>query len=125
MSEETVGIQFPLDMTSGVSGYELSDLQNSVRFNIKNIILTNPGERIMLPDFGVGVNAMLFELSSFDLLDLLQQRINQQIRQYAPYVTILELIIEPISENALNIRLKYEVDFAEILDSIDLNITNI
>ena len=46
-------------------------------------MLTNPGERIMLPNFGVGVKQALFERSSYDLLTLLQERILDQLDLYA------------------------------------------
>jgi phage baseplate assembly protein W len=55
MPKETPGVIFPLEITEDNAGYKLADLKHTVRFNIKNIILTNPGERIMIPDFGVGI----------------------------------------------------------------------
>ena len=125
MPKETPGVGFPLEITSDNAGYKLADLQETVRFNIKNIILTNPGERIMIPDFGVGIQAALFEISSFDLLEEIQNRIIQQIATYAGYVTILQLIIDPVDEQSINIKLKYEIDFAEIVDSLDIEISNI
>jgi phage baseplate assembly protein W len=125
MPKETPGVAFPLEITEDNAGYKLADLQETVRFNIKNIILTNPGERIMIPDFGVGIIQALFEFSSYDLLETIQDRILQQIGIYAPYVTILELIINPIDEQSINVKLRYEIDFAEIVDSIDIDISNI
>ena len=79
----------------------------------------------MIPDFGVGIIQALFEFSSYDLLETIQDRILQQIGIYAPYVTILELIINPIDEQSINVKLRYEIDFAEIVDSIDIDISNI
>ena len=32
-----------------------------VRQNFKNLVLTSPGERIMLPDFGAGLRRLLFD----------------------------------------------------------------
>ena len=84
-----------------------SDLKETVRFNLKNIILTNPNERIMIPDFGVGITQALFERSSYDLLELIQNRMTKQISVYAPYVTILELVLDPVEDTSLRISLKY------------------
>ena len=58
MPKETPGVGFPLEITSDNAGYRLSELEETVRFNIKNIILTRPGERIMIPDFGVGIKTL-------------------------------------------------------------------
>ena len=125
MPKEKPGVSFPLEITADNVGYRLADLQETVRFNIKNIMLTNPGERIMLPNFGVGVKQALFERSSYDLLTLLQERILDQLDLYASYITVLELTINPIDELSLNIKLKYEIDFAEIVDTFDIEISNI
>ena len=125
MPKETPGIEFPLQITGKNAGYDLADVKNSVMFNIKNILLTNPGERVMIGDFGVGINQLLFENITPDLLELIQERIIDQIDTYAPYITILDLTIRPINENALNIRLQYNIDFVEIVDFIDIDISNI
>ena len=125
MPKEKPGVSFPLEITGDNAGYKLAELNEVVRFNIKNIILTNPGERIMLPDFGVGIKQALFENSSYELLTVIQERIVEQIGFYASYLTILELTINPIDEMSLNIKLKYEINFAEIVDSIDIDISNI
>ena len=125
MPKEKPGVSFPLEITADNAGYRLADLRETVRFNIKNIMLTNPGERIMLPNFGVGVKQALFERSSYDLLTLLQERILDQLDLYASYITVLELTINPIDELSLNIKLKYEIDFAEIVDTFDIEISNI
>ena len=125
MPKETPGIEFPLQITGKNAGYDLADVKNSVMFNIKNILLTNPGERVMIGDFGVGINQLLFENITPDLLEFIQERIIDQIDTYAPYITILDLTIRPINENALNIRLQYNIDFVEIVDFIDIDISNI
>ena len=52
-----------------------------IKQNIKNIILTNPGERVMDPDFGVGVSRFLFEqVGTFETQ--LVARIRNQLTYY-------------------------------------------
>ncbi len=124
MPKDMPGLKFPLQITDENAGYELADLKETVRFNLKNIILTNPNERIMIPDFGVGITQALFERSSYDLLELIQNRMTKQISVYAPYVTILELVLDPVEDTSLRISLKYEIDFAKIVDILDITISN-
>jgi len=124
MPKETPGLKFPLQITDENAGYELAELKETVRFNLKNIILTNPNERIMIPDFGVGITQALFERNSYDLLELIRDRLVQQISIYAPYITILELLIDPVSEISIRISLKYEIDFAKIVDILDITVSN-
>ena len=125
MPKETPGVLFPLEITANNSGYELADVKESVRFNLKNIILTNPGERIMIPDFGVGIKAALFEFVTFELLDKIKQRITNQIRRYAPYITITQLLVNTIDEQSINIKMSYIIDFIQITDFIEIDVSNI
>ena len=56
-------------LINGSNGYEnnqtvLADIQQ----NLKMVLLTSPGERIMDPNFGVGMKRYLFEQNRFDAL---------------------------------------------------------
>ena len=51
------------------------DLAESVKQNVKIILLTNPGERIMSPHFGVGLKRFLFEQN----IPALASQINNKI----------------------------------------------
>ena len=45
-----------------VDGYDLiKNYVDMVRQNLKNLVLTNPGERMMDPSFGIGLRTYLFE----------------------------------------------------------------
>ena len=125
MPKETPGLVFPLDITNKNAGYDLADLKESVKFNIKNIILTNPGERIMIPDFGVGIKRALFENVTQELLNAIEIRMVEQLELFAPYIDILQLFVVPINDHTITIKLKYEIDFAEIVDFIEIDISNI
>ena len=125
MPKNMPGVLFPLTMTSDNAGYELADIREMVKFNLKNIILTNPGERIMYPEFGVGINALLFENFTPDIRDVARSTILRQISVYAPYVTLLELFIDPVEESGVRFFIKYRIEFAQIIDSFSLNISNI
>ena len=125
MPKEKPGVTFPLEITGDNAGYTAAELEETVRFNLKNIILTNPGERIMIPDFGVGVQRALFERVSIELLQNIRDRILEQVSIYADYLNVLNIQVIPIDEVSINIKLKYEIDFAEIVDTLDIEISNI
>jgi phage baseplate assembly protein W len=56
-------IKFPL-VENDISVFERADLVQTARQKLKNIVLTNPGERVMLPNFGVGIKRYLFSQNS-------------------------------------------------------------
>lgn len=99
---------------------------DSIKQNLKMLILTNPGERIMLPDYGVGLKSYLFELRSEVTMAKIENKIIEQIGKYLNIVSIQEIIVaksEEISENenSLNIRLVYYIPIFNYSD--ELNIT--
>ena len=42
-------------------------LAQNIKQNIKNLMLTSPGERVMISDFGVGLRNFLFQNNSAEL----------------------------------------------------------
>lgn len=68
-------------------------IKDAVFQNLKMLIFTNPGERIMDKNFGVGVNRFLFENFTTDTIDKLKERIRTQILSYMSYLTINKIDI--------------------------------
>jgi len=121
MSDYT--IKFPLEFNNISSGFETineENLNELVIFNLKNIILTNPGERIMDAKFGLGIKRYLFEqeTTSFEEVSF---SLKNQVKKYAPYIKILDLQIN-VLENSMSVSVRYEVPKAQISDTLDLEI---
>ena len=54
--------KLPLTLGGDNGNYKLiKTYKNLIKQNFKNLILTAPGERIMDPNFGVGIRNFLFE----------------------------------------------------------------
>jgi phage baseplate assembly protein W len=79
-----------------------------VKQNIKNLLLTIPGERVMDPDFGIGVMTFLFEETSLVKREI-KERIRNQLQKYMPYVSLKEVQVGEIDDNSLFIKIAYEV----------------
>lgn len=73
----------PLVRNQNDGPYRLTkSLRQAITQNFKNLLLTNPGERMMDPDFGVGIKRYLFELENSDLTEQISEKINQQANKY-------------------------------------------
>tara|TARA_Y100000310_G_C20431197_1_gene691546 strand:+ start:178 stop:549 length:372 start_codon:yes stop_codon:yes gene_type:complete len=72
-----------------VEGYTLNKtIKEMLAQNLKNVILTIPGERIMNVDFGVGLIKYMFENLSAGTQEKVERAIADQVRKYVPAVTI-------------------------------------
>ena len=59
------GYSAKLPLFSVDDGYALNKtVEDTVKQNLKMLMLTTPGERIMLPNFGAGLIKYLFELDN-------------------------------------------------------------
>ena len=54
-----VGVAFPLNDVNIFKGTKT--VKEQVKSNLINVLLTEPGERINIPNFGVGLKNLLFE----------------------------------------------------------------
>lgn len=87
-----ISVRLPMHR-DGESGIGLTNtISENTRQNLKMLLLTSPGERIMHMDYGVGVRRMLFEPRS-TVINLLQSRIRSQVKTYMPYITIIDIEI--------------------------------
>ena len=83
------------------------------RQNLKMLILTSPGERVMSPLFGCGARNFLFENPGD--ADLLREEIIQQARAYIPFIRITDVeVVEPGDgqgehPNTLQLFIDYQV----------------
>jgi len=116
-------VKFPLEFSSESNGFEVINeekLKELVLFNLKNIILTNPGERIFYPLFGVGIKRYLFNQENTREEEI-KFRIRKQIKSYAEYVVVEDLELS-MNDNALKIVLKYQIKKPKISDVLILDI---
>lgn len=120
----TTGIsaKLPLAYTKSDGPYLLTqDLTENTKQNLKNLIFTNPGERVMDPNFGVGFYALLFENATDDILEDLKERLFTQVGKYLPFVQILDVTTK-IEENTANLRVEYIIPTLSVSDTLNLDV---
>lgn len=60
--------------------------EEDIRQAVLLILNTNPGERVMRPDFGAGLNALVFEPLNTTTMALARHRIEQALIQWEPRI---------------------------------------
>ena len=101
-----------------------------VKQNFVNLLLTVPGERIMDPDFGVGMRTFLFELDNIRVRSEISGKIYQQAGKYIPFIEIRDIsftsqIDDPaVSPNLLFIKITYVITPLNFVDRLDISIPN-
>ena len=114
----TIGVAFPLNDVNMFKGTQT--VKEQVKSNLINLLLTESGERINEPNFGVGLKQMLFEQNPN--IELLKTKINNQIKFYIPSISLLDVKAN-FSEDQykLNIIISYIFNLDGSTDAIQLN----
>lgn len=93
--------RLPLVYNSTDGPYQLNKvLTDAIRQNLKMLILTAPGERIMIPEFGVGLHRYLFEQMTSSTFSTVSQKINEQVERYIPAINLEEVMFVTSDEDA-------------------------
>lgn len=82
----------------------------AVRQSIRNLILTNKGERPYQPNIGGDVKRLLFENMTPQTILLIKQVIEQAINLYEPRANLIDVIVSPREDqNAVSISITFNV----------------
>jgi len=116
-----IGVAFPLDEENMFSGTET--IIEQIKANLLNLLLTYPGERVNLPNYGVGLKNLLFE-QNIDL-ESLKETIQNQINFYIPNIKLKNIALgESEDKHTLIISLTYIYILDNTEQSIQLNFNN-
>ena len=77
-----------------------SDLE-LIKSNLRQLLLTNRGERRMLPLFGTNLRNYLMEPLDQSLLSQIRREVLESIYKYAPNVEVSKLMVLPLNEDTL------------------------
>ena len=118
------GVALPLNR-SKADGFEMiKSLKRLVRQNLKMLILTNPGERVMRPSFGVGIKSYLFSNYGDDVEAQINSKIRTQVESYMPAVQIVKILFDGSSRdhNQLAVTIVYAIPDINVKDLLQITI---
>ena len=92
------GITLPV--RKGNTGYfeQAFSSFEQAKSNLKNLLLTRKGERIMQPNFGSGLHELLFEQADDKLEQRLEEEITNTVNFWLPYISISEIEVTMTDE---------------------------
>lgn len=92
------GIAFPPRvMADGSFGFSAGP--ENIRESIRIILMTDPGERVMLADFGGGLRRFLFEPNTVATHRAIEEAITRSIARWEPRVTVSSVEVIPVPDD--------------------------
>jgi len=122
-----IGPRLPL-MKDEVFGHFslITEYKEEIKQNLKNLLLTAPGEKMMNPDFGVGMRHFLFEPRKHSISGM-RQKIDNQIRKYMPFLRNLRVQFDTNTDqdylndsNILSVTIIYDIPNLNLSTSLVL-----
>ena len=121
LDKPPIGIKTPIQLEENLDDFLVMhrDLSKQIKDNFKNLLLTNHGERLLLPDYGANIKPLAFELQSEGGITAALRRIKAATEKFMPFINLLTF--EPVeikndhsSVAKLGARITYSVPSASI-----------
>lgn len=124
MNNKIHSIRYPIGIDNGFGKLaEETDYDRHVMQMIKQVLFTNPGERINRPDFGCGIRRMVFAPNSDVSANLSQVIINQSLEKWmGTVIEVNEVTLKNIEER-LEINIVYLVRATQQRRYLNLEVT--
>lgn len=124
MNYKIHSIRYPFAIDNGFGKLaEERDYDRHVEQMIKQVLFTNPGERINRPDFGCGIRRMVFAPNSEVNANLSQVLINQSLEKWlGTVIEVNEIQVKNIEEK-LEIKIVYLMRATQQRKYLNLDVT--
>ena len=120
MNEQLVGFAFPFRIVNGgvsrASGFE------KIEQNVRHLLGTRLGERVMLRTYGGGVHQRLQEPNDTTLSALIKHEMEQALRIFMPEVRLTAPIRLVAHEEELTIVVEYVADPQDVVRRLELQL---
>jgi phage baseplate assembly protein W len=119
-------VKLPITRNS-IDGFTMiKDFKTLISQNLKMLVLTDPGERVMDPEYGVGARAYLFSNFSTTVYVDIETNIKNQVAKYMPMVSIKQIEFDKrpgtIDQNTLAMRIVYRIPAINITEMLEFTI---
>ena len=116
--DKYVGIEFPLGYSPEGFFYKTKTVLQQSKANLRNLLLTTPGERIMQPEFGSRLKFIVFEQGQ-DIPNRIEETIRSSADKYLAYINIINVFTTQ-QDNTVSVSIEFSVplnpDTIEILN---------
>jgi uncharacterized protein len=102
-------LSFPFRVGNDGRTAQVTTLEEHVRDELMQLILTSPGERAFLPEFGGGVRRLVFEPAAETTAAMTKAMLTQAVSRWlGQRVTLEELLVETRQET-ISVDLRYRI----------------
>lgn len=111
-------LAFPFRVAGNGRAASADTLDEQVREELMQLVLTNPGERLFLPEFGGGARRLLFEGLDENTVALARATLTQAIQQWLTGRVDLQALDVSYHDSTIEIDITYRVPGSDTLRQV-------
>ena len=125
--QEVYGLEFPLGSTSNGGFFSKKTGVSMIKDSVKQLLQTERGERLMLPNFGCNLRKYLFQPLDESTFESIKREIQISFSKYIVGARISKLAVFPLGAvgpaggNSLKVVLSLKLDSAD-LETFDVEV---
>ena len=102
-----------------------SEGEDNIRESMRVILMTEPNERLRLPQFGAGLNRFLFEPNTVVTHTRIRERIADALARWEPRVKVesVEVAADRVDPQAAIATITYKLVATQTLERVSLSIS--
>lgn len=120
-SNVSIGIDLPFRRANSSGGYfaTTKTTVEAIKNNIRNLLLTNRGERVFQPLIGLNLRQYLFEQITADVIFEIQNDIRDTVNLWLPFVNIENILVNEDNTTSNTIKVKVDFSIQQVPNSLD------
>ena len=119
-----IGLSFPLRRDKFNDFAMTKNSLEQAEHNLKNLLLTYPGERVGQPTFGSRLRELCFEQIDDTLPQRIEEEVKKAVTNWLPYINLIEVatLTEEGDKNKIFVRMKYSTTLnTQTIEQIELD----
>jgi phage baseplate assembly protein W len=117
-----IGIRYPLGFSPEGFFFKTKTILEQSKANMRNLLLTSKGERVMQPDFGSRLLDIVFDQGS-NIPTRIEEEIREVVGVQLPYININNVFVVQLTDtNQVDVSIEFSTSLEpDALDTLTFN----
>lgn len=116
------GWKFPFNISGKHGRVEASREKENIRESVRIILLTEPGERMLHPEFGTKLRQFLFENIDSRIEEMIKCEVANSLRMWEPRISHLDIVTDnmPDKQGVFKVIVSYGIAGENEEDTVEV-----
>ncbi|MDF2615253.1 MAG: baseplate protein [Clostridia bacterium] len=114
------GMKFPPEVDAATGRFQMAYYEEDIKESIYIILMTQKGERVMLPDFGCNIQDYIYQLPNTTYMNLLKVEVLNALTKWEPRITdiMIEIDTKQLFDAKVIVNISYVIKSTNSADNL-------